>query len=49
MNDLGYDPIQNVIKMIYCNEQPVAKLSDSPEKTMCPDSGYLAYLKQVFG
>lgn len=47
-NDLGYAAIQNVIKMVYCNGQPVAKLSDSPDKTMCPDASYLAYLKQVF-
>lgn len=48
-NDLGYAPIQIVIKMTRCNGQPVAKLSDSPEKTMCDDPAYLAYLKQVFG
>ncbi len=47
-NDLSYKAIQNVIKMVYCNGQPVAKVSDSPGKTMCPDASYLAYLKQVF-
>jgi nicotinate phosphoribosyltransferase len=47
-NDIGYEPIQIVIKMIECNGQPVAKVSDSPEKTMCRDASYLAYLKQVF-
>lgn len=47
-NDLGYPALQNVIKMVYCNDQPVAKVSDSPGKTMCPDASYLAYLKQVF-
>jgi len=47
-NDIGFEAIQCVIKMIYCNGQPVAKLSDTPEKTMCPDASYLAYLKQVF-
>lgn len=47
-NDLGYPALQNVIKMVYCNGQPVAKVSDSPGKTMCPDASYLAYLKQVF-
>jgi nicotinate phosphoribosyltransferase len=26
----------------------VAKLSDSPEKNMCDDKAYLAYLRQVF-
>ena len=47
-NDLGYTPLQIVIKMIRCNGQPVAKLSDSPEKNMCDDAAYLAYLRQVF-
>ena len=47
-NDLGYEPLQNVIKMVRCNGQPVAKLSDSPAKDMCEDEKYLAYLRQVF-
>jgi nicotinate phosphoribosyltransferase len=47
-NDLGYKPLQIVIKMVRCNGQPVAKLSDSPEKNMCDDAAYLAYLRQVF-
>jgi nicotinate phosphoribosyltransferase len=47
-NDLGYTPLQIVIKMVRCNGQPVAKLSDSPEKNMCEDEAYLAYLRQVF-
>ncbi|KAA0182458.1 nicotinate phosphoribosyltransferase [Cupriavidus sp. H18C1] len=48
-NDLGYTPLQIVIKMVRCNGQPVAKLSDTPEKTMCDDPAYLGYLRQVFG
>jgi nicotinate phosphoribosyltransferase len=47
-NDLGYEPLQIVIKMTQCNGQPVAKLSDSPGKGMCDDENYLAYLRQVF-
>ncbi len=47
-NDLGYQPLQIVIKMVRCNGQPVAKLSDSPGKNMCDDDAYLAYLRQVF-
>ena len=47
-NDLGLTPLQIVIKMVRCNGQPVAKLSDTPEKTMCDDPAYLAYLRQVF-
>jgi nicotinate phosphoribosyltransferase len=47
-NDLGYEPLQIVIKMVRCNGQPVAKLSDTPSKNMCQDEKYLAYLRQVF-
>jgi nicotinate phosphoribosyltransferase len=31
-----------------CNGQPVAKLSDSPGKTVSTETTYLAYLRQVF-
>ncbi len=48
-NDLGYEPINIVLKMTECNGQPVAKVSDSPGKTVSKDPGYLAYLRQVFG
>ena len=47
-NDLGHEPLQIVIKMTRCNGQPVAKLSDTPGKSMCDDEKYLAYLRQVF-
>ncbi|HRP20757.1 MAG TPA: nicotinate phosphoribosyltransferase [Alicycliphilus sp.] len=47
-NDLGHEPLQIVIKMTRCNDQPVAKLSDAPGKNMCDDEKYLAYLRQVF-
>ena len=47
--DLGYEPINIVIKMTECNGQPVAKVSDAPGKTVSKDPGYLAYLRQVFG
>ena len=47
-NDLGYEPLQIVIKMVECNGQPVAKLSDTPSKNMCEDANYMAYLRQVF-
>ena len=47
-NDLGCEPLQIVIKMVQCNGQPVAKLSDTPAKNMCEDEKYLAYLRQVF-
>ena len=47
-NDLGPEPLQVVMKMVRCNGQPVAKLSDTPGKGMCDDEKYLAYLRQVF-
>ncbi len=47
-NDLGYRPLQIVIKMTRCNGQPVAKISDTPEKTMDYDPSYVAYLREVF-
>lgn len=47
-NDVGLKPINIVIKMTECNGSPVAKLSDSPGKTMCKNDAYLAYLKQIF-
>lgn len=47
-NDVGHTPLQIVIKLVRCNGQPVAKLSDSPDKNMCDDQAYLAYLRQVF-
>lgn len=49
MNDRGPEPLNVVIKMVKCNGQPVAKISDAPEKGMCEDEGYLNYLRQVFG
>ena len=48
-NDLGYGPINIVLKMTECNGQPVAKVSDAPGKTISKDAGYLAYLRQVYG
>ncbi|MEI8304291.1 MAG: nicotinate phosphoribosyltransferase [Burkholderiales bacterium] len=47
-NDLGCTPLQIVIKMVRCNGQPVAKLSDTPSKNMCDDEAYMQYLRQVF-
>ena len=48
-NDMGVSPLQIVLKLTHCNGQPVAKLSDSPGKTMCTDATFLSYLRQVFG
>jgi nicotinate phosphoribosyltransferase len=47
-NDVGLTPLNIVMKLVSCNGQPVAKLSDSPGKTICDDETFLAYLRQVF-
>lgn len=47
-NDMGLEPISIVMKLTQANGQPVAKLSDSPGKTLCDDPTFLAYLRQVF-
>ena len=47
-NDVGLIPLNIVMKLVACSGQPVAKLSDSPGKTMCKDETFLAYLRQVF-
>ncbi|CAN7170152.1 nicotinate phosphoribosyltransferase [Rhizobacter sp. LjRoot28] len=47
-NDVGLSPLNIVMKLTHCNGQPVAKLSDSPGKTLCEDETFLAYLRQVF-
>jgi nicotinate phosphoribosyltransferase len=47
-NDAGLVPLNIVMKLTLCNGQPVAKLSDSPGKTLCDDQTFLAYLRQVF-
>ena len=47
-NDLGRPPLNLVMKMVECNGQPVAKISDSPGKEMCDDAEFLGYLMQVF-
>jgi nicotinate phosphoribosyltransferase len=48
-NDVGLAPLNVVMKLTAANGQPVAKLSDSPGKTICSDETFLAYLRQVFG
>lgn len=47
-NDMGLTPLNIVLKLVECNGQSVAKLSDSPGKTMSENNTFLAYLRQVF-
>jgi len=47
-NDTPEQPLNLVMKLLSCNQQPVAKLSDSPGKTLCRDETFVNYLRQVF-
>lgn len=44
----GLTTLNHVLKMIYCNGSPVAKLSDAIGKGMSDDEAFVAYLKKVF-
>ncbi len=47
-NDTPIAPLNLVMKIVRCNGEPVAKLSDAPGKTLCTDETFLRYLRQVF-
>lgn len=47
-NDTGVVPLNIVMKLVSCNGQPVAKLSDSKGKTLCKDEVFLATLRKTF-
>lgn len=47
-NDMGIEPLSLVMKLVRCNDQPVAKISDSDGKTLCDDKEFVAYLRKVF-
>jgi nicotinate phosphoribosyltransferase len=47
-NDTPQTPLNLVMKLVACNGQPVAKLSDAPGKTLCTDQTFVSYLRQVF-
>jgi nicotinate phosphoribosyltransferase len=47
-NDTGIPALNIVMKMVRCNGQAVAKLSDTPGKSQCTDETFIAYLRQVF-
>lgn len=48
-NDVGPKAINIVMKLVECNGRPVAKLSDSPGKTMCEDPNYVRWLAASYG
>ncbi|MCW2258394.1 nicotinate phosphoribosyltransferase [Providencia alcalifaciens] len=41
-------PLNIVIKLVECNGKPVAKLSDSPGKTICEDDEFVNQLRKAF-
>jgi nicotinate phosphoribosyltransferase len=47
-NDFDFKALQLVLKMVRCNGQAVAKLSDSPGKGMCTDQRYVDYVRMTF-
>ena len=47
-NDLGVPALNIVMKLVRCNDQPVAKISDAPGKTLGDDETFMRYLRQVF-
>ena len=44
----GVKPLNIVIKLVQCNGKPVAKLSDSPGKTICQDKAFVKALRKAF-
>ncbi|HDL7393811.1 TPA: nicotinate phosphoribosyltransferase [Yersinia enterocolitica] len=44
----GVKPLNIVIKLVECNDKPVAKLSDSPGKTICHDPAFVDELREAF-
>jgi nicotinate phosphoribosyltransferase len=44
----GVKPLNIVIKLVECNGKPVAKLSDSPGKSMCHDKAFVRALRKAF-
>jgi len=47
-NSVGIKPLSIVIKLVSVNGNPVAKISDEPEKVICEDPEFLSYLKKVY-
>jgi nicotinate phosphoribosyltransferase len=45
----GRKALSQVLKLVAVNGQPVAKISDEPEKAICDSPEFLATLKQTFG
>ena len=48
-NDVGIKALNNIIKIVRANGQPVAKVSDEPGKSMCEDANYLREVAKTYG
>lgn len=48
-NDIGQPALASVMKLVQVNHRPVAKLCDSPGKTLCDDPAFIRQLAQTFG
>ena len=49
MSDFGLNrPMNIVMKMVTLNQRPVAKISDSPGKSLCRDVRFLNHLMDTF-
>ena len=47
-NDMGFSPPDVVIDMVECNGQPVAKICDTENRSLCKDTEFISYLKKVY-
>ncbi|MCY4471783.1 MAG: nicotinate phosphoribosyltransferase [Kistimonas sp.] len=47
-NDAGGAPLNAVVKLLFCNGRPVAKISDEPGKTLSPDPKHLARVRKAY-
>jgi len=47
-NDMGILAPDIVIEMVECNGQPVAKICDTDDRSLCNDTEFINYLKKVY-
>lgn len=47
-NNIGLPRLNSVIKMVGCNGKPVAKITNTPEKSITPDDEYLRALRSAY-